>query len=115
MEACSNSERAPSENAVTEMKNPIASLGARHSADLRDLVRQATLAASSHNTQPWRFRLGERSITILSPASSPFAILEHFWSVRPRNSRAIESTNPVSASVGDITHSGSVPSPRIAR
>lgn len=65
MEACSNSERAPYENAVTEMKNPTTSLGARDSAHLRDLVRQATLAASSHNTQPWKFRLGERSITIL--------------------------------------------------
>jgi hypothetical protein len=28
-------------------------------------VRQATLAASSHNTQPWRFALAERSITTL--------------------------------------------------
>lgn len=42
----------------------------RHSAletgagDLRELVRYATLAASSHNTQPWRFELGPRSITI---------------------------------------------------
>jgi hypothetical protein len=27
-------------------------------------VRQATLAASSHNTQPWTFTLAERSITI---------------------------------------------------
>jgi hypothetical protein len=28
-------------------------------------VRQATLAASSHNTQPWRFTLAERSVAIL--------------------------------------------------
>jgi hypothetical protein len=27
-------------------------------------VREATLAASSHNTQPWKFRLGERSMAI---------------------------------------------------
>lgn len=32
--------------------------------DLRELVRLGTLAASSHNTQPWRFRLGARSVTI---------------------------------------------------
>ncbi len=32
--------------------------------DLRDLVRLGTLAASSHNTQPWIFRLGERSLSI---------------------------------------------------
>lgn len=31
---------------------------------LPDLVRYATLAASSHNTQPWRFRLSERRIVI---------------------------------------------------
>ena len=33
-------------------------------ARLRDLVRQATFAASSHNTQPWKFTLAKRSITI---------------------------------------------------
>ena len=39
--------------------------GLDDSGRLRDLVRQATLAASSHNTQPWRFTLAERSVTIL--------------------------------------------------
>jgi hypothetical protein len=34
------------------------------SLDLREIVRLATLAASSHNTQPWTFRLGERTVTI---------------------------------------------------
>lgn len=33
--------------------------------DLEELVRYATLAASSHNTQPWRFALGTRAIEIL--------------------------------------------------
>jgi hypothetical protein len=32
---------------------------------LRMLVRYATLAANSHNTQPWRFRAGRHSIDIL--------------------------------------------------
>jgi nitroreductase len=32
--------------------------------DDRELVRLATLAASSHNTQPWRFHLAEDAITI---------------------------------------------------
>ena len=32
---------------------------------LRDIVRYATLAASGHNTQPWRFRLGDGRIDIL--------------------------------------------------
>jgi hypothetical protein len=31
----------------------------------RDLLRYATLAANSHNTQPWRFTVGEREISIL--------------------------------------------------
>jgi len=43
--------------------------GERGSSDapavLRELVRYATLAPSSHNTQCWKFRLGDRSISIL--------------------------------------------------
>lgn len=31
----------------------------------RELVRYATLAANSHNTQPWRFRLDESGIVVL--------------------------------------------------
>ncbi|WP_083950633.1 Acg family FMN-binding oxidoreductase [Roseivivax lentus] len=33
--------------------------------DLKELVRMATLAANGHNTQPWKFRLAEDSVTIL--------------------------------------------------
>jgi hypothetical protein len=33
--------------------------------DMRELVRLATLAASSHNTQPWKFRIGRESIEVL--------------------------------------------------
>lgn len=33
--------------------------------NLKDLVRFATLAANGHNTQPWRFRLGDGRIEIL--------------------------------------------------
>lgn len=33
--------------------------------DVRELIRHATLAASSHNTQPWRFKIQQDSITIL--------------------------------------------------
>ena len=36
---------------------------------LRELVRYATLAPSSHNTQCWKFRVGERSIAILPDLS----------------------------------------------
>ena len=35
------------------------------SLDLPELVRLGTLAASSHNTQPWRFRLRDRALDIL--------------------------------------------------
>ncbi len=31
---------------------------------MRELVRYATLAANSHNTQPWLFKIGNRSISI---------------------------------------------------
>lgn len=33
--------------------------------DLREFARYATLAANGHNTQPWRFTLDERMVTIL--------------------------------------------------
>ncbi len=36
---------------------------------LQELVRYATLAASGHNTQPWRFRIGEGRIDILPDLS----------------------------------------------
>lgn len=36
---------------------------------LKDLVRYGTLAASSHNTQCWRFQVAEQSITILPDIS----------------------------------------------
>jgi hypothetical protein len=35
------------------------------SLDRLDLIRMATLAASSHNTQPWKFRLEDAAVTIL--------------------------------------------------
>lgn len=45
--------------------------------ELGALIGYATLAANSHNTQPWRFRTGSRSIDILpdlarrTPAADP--------------------------------------------
>ena len=38
---------------------------AQRGLDARELIRQATLAASSHNTQPWSFRIEHDRITIL--------------------------------------------------
>jgi hypothetical protein len=65
MEACSEGQLPSYEEAAADMRHPIARAGKGEAAQLRDLVRQATLAASSHNTQPWKFMLAERSITIL--------------------------------------------------
>ncbi|MFQ4138041.1 hypothetical protein PGN35_017155 [Nodosilinea sp. PGN35] len=40
-----------------------------HTRRLTDLVRYGTLAASSHNTQCWRFRVNDQGITILPDRS----------------------------------------------
>lgn len=62
-----------------ELRHPAAELtdGRKLPFDPRELVRMATLAASSHNTQPWKFRIGADAITILPdfsrrcPAADP--------------------------------------------
>jgi hypothetical protein len=43
---------------------------------LEELVRMATLAANGHNTQPWKFRLGEQSISILPDVSRRTAVVD---------------------------------------
>jgi hypothetical protein len=55
--------RAQYAKAVADTWQPSADPGARGTP--AELVRLACLAASSHNTQPWRFELGRDSITIL--------------------------------------------------
>jgi hypothetical protein len=40
-----------------------------HTAQLKELIRYATLAPSSHNTQCWKFRLEDRAISILPDLS----------------------------------------------
>lgn len=52
------------EAAIAPLRAP---LGDRPTA--RDLVRYASLAPNGHNTQPWRFRLGDRRIEILPDLS----------------------------------------------
>ena len=50
---------------------------------LRELVRYATLAASSHNTQPWRFALDAGAITIQADLSRRTPAVDpddhHLW------------------------------------
>ncbi|WP_380785316.1 Acg family FMN-binding oxidoreductase [Sphingomonas sp. R86521] len=41
-----------------------------------DLIRYATLAPNGHNTQPWRFRIGERRINILPDYSRRTAAVD---------------------------------------
>jgi nitroreductase len=56
----------------------------RHSRDFdapppqaqRELVRYATLAANSHNTQPWRFRSSERSISVVPDLARRLAVVD---------------------------------------
>jgi nitroreductase len=43
---------------------------------VRDLVRYATLAANSHNTQPWRFRIREKQIDISPEMSRRWSIVD---------------------------------------
>lgn len=43
---------------------------------MKDLIRFATLAASSHNTQPWRFRLGEDRIEMVPDFSRRTAVVD---------------------------------------
>ncbi len=52
------------DQAASDMRRP-GTERADGKLDARELIRHATLAASSHNTQPWKFRVREDSITIL--------------------------------------------------
>jgi hypothetical protein len=45
-------------------------------SDRRDLIRYATLAANSHNTQPWKFRIGAREIDVLPDLSRKTPVVD---------------------------------------
>jgi hypothetical protein len=44
--------------------------------DMRDFIRYATLAANSHNTQPWRFRISTGAIEILPDFSRRIPVVD---------------------------------------
>lgn len=44
--------------------------------EMRDFIRYATLAANSHNTQPWRFRIGAGEIEILPDFSRRIPVVD---------------------------------------
>lgn len=52
------------DQAASEIRRPVAR-SADGELDTRALIRCATLAASSHNTQPWKFSIERGAITIL--------------------------------------------------
>ena len=52
------------DQAAGEMRRP-GTEQADGNLDARELIRYATLAASSHNTQPWKFRIQKDQVTIL--------------------------------------------------
>ncbi|MGB5473286.1 MAG: Tat pathway signal protein [Gammaproteobacteria bacterium] len=66
LQACSSGTRAETyEEAVRRTWHPDKQDMADGSALQRELVRYATLAPSSHNTQCWKFRIEARAISIL--------------------------------------------------
>lgn len=44
--------------------------------NIADVIRYATLAANGHNTQPWRFRVGESTIDILPDLSRATPVVD---------------------------------------
>ena len=75
--ACSRRENSPTyEDVVRETTHSAPTPLTNRTNVLRDLVRYATMAASSHNTQPWKFRLTEQSITVLPDLSRRCPIVD---------------------------------------
>jgi hypothetical protein len=60
--ACSSS--ADEQDAARALRRPLAGASGDRAHLMRDLVRHATLAPSSHNTQCWTFHLQEQAIVI---------------------------------------------------
>jgi len=60
--ACSSGDAEQS--AARALRTPVVQSLGTATSPMLDLVRQATLAPSSHNTQCWRFTIAERSVSI---------------------------------------------------
>lgn len=71
--ACSSVMRPQSSRAATAVtyEDAVRATWAplRSEGGLHEIVRYATLAANSHNTQPWRFTLTPRSVSIAPDVS----------------------------------------------
>jgi hypothetical protein len=64
------------QRAVAETWQPVNNNLASGEARLMELVRLACLAANSHNTQPWKFRLAANSLTIIPDFSRRTPIVD---------------------------------------
>ena len=65
--ACSaGGDPTPYERLAADIRRPSAAPAPVGRAAQRELVRFATLAANSHNSQPWKFVLGEQRIDIVA-------------------------------------------------
>ena len=70
-------DKSSYEVAAREIRRPITGSAQNASSIQSELVRHATLAASNHNIQPWKFQLSEKNISIFpdftrrSPAVDP--------------------------------------------
>ena len=60
--ACSSGDAEQS--VARDLRRPVAQSSDTVTSAMHDLVRQAILAPSSHNTQCWRFQIAEKSISI---------------------------------------------------
>jgi hypothetical protein len=64
------------QHAVAETWQPVNNKLASGEAKFMELVRLACLAANSHNTQPWKFRLAANSLTIIPDFSRRTPIVD---------------------------------------
>ena len=64
------------QEAVQSIRRPSEAGLSDEAAQLKEIVRYATLAPSGHNTQCWRFRLENRSIVILPDLSRRTAVVD---------------------------------------
>lgn len=72
--ACSST--ADEQEAARSLRRPMADSGGDRPLLMRELVRHATLAPSSHNTQCWLFRLQEKAIVIAPDLSRRCPIVD---------------------------------------
>jgi hypothetical protein len=66
-----SSSMAEYEAAVAAMRSAL-----KTTPELPDLIRFATLAANSHNTQPWKFKISDRGVEILPDMTRQIPVVD---------------------------------------